>query len=187
MVPYHVQIYVRNGDIFRAFFYERNHEFELKMELPTSTLIDGGLWPSINEAADAARAMLMDLAKLPEVVRDRRILHLYIRHPRDSQSYGNDWFGDFRVRSITTYETVAQYCKTALQNGDRVRIHRRKFESFPATVCCECAVKSVEAIEGTNGFKVEFQDWTNLCVKFDKRLQQGYYFASPSSYEQTDS
>jgi hypothetical protein len=36
---------------------------------------------------------------------------------------------------------------------------------------------------GTNGFRVEFSEWTALSVTYNKRLQQGYYFADPSDYE----
>jgi len=65
-----------------------------------------------------------------------------------------------------------------------VRVHRRKFGKIPATICCECSVKSVGTIEGTNGFRVEFQDWRSLTIEREKRLQQGYYFDSPSNYEE---
>jgi hypothetical protein len=111
------------------------------------------------------------------------MLHLYLRHRRDKQAYGNEWIGDFRLASITTYAVVAQHCETAMESGSRIRIHRRKFENIPATVCCECSIKTVAPIPGSNGFRVEFTDWTVLKVSYDKRLQQGYYFADPSSYE----
>ena len=48
------------------------------------------------------------------------MLHLYIRHRRDTQSYGNQWFGDFRLLSLTTYEVVAEYCKNAQEQGQRI-------------------------------------------------------------------
>jgi hypothetical protein len=70
-----------------------------------------------------------------------------------------------------------------MESGTRIRVHRRRFENNPATVCCECSVKAVAAIPGTNGFKVEFCDWTTLSVVYEKRLQQGYYYADPSTYE----
>jgi hypothetical protein len=111
------------------------------------------------------------------------MLHLYLRHPRDSQSYGNVWFGDFRLRSITTYGVVAEHCRAIMERGERLRIHRRTFEKIPATICCECSVKSVMPIEGKNGFRVEFKDWIDLYIDRYKRLQQGYYFDSPSNYE----
>src|SRR6266849_1027865 len=128
LIPYHVQLYVRNGDIFQAFYYKRGQEFDLKIELPESTLIDAGTWPSLETAAAAAEAMLPELAKRPEVIRNRIMLHLYIRHRRDAQSYGNEWIGDFRLVSITTYESVAECCRSALQQGHRIRVHRRKFQ-----------------------------------------------------------
>jgi hypothetical protein len=112
-----------------------------------------------------------------------KLLHLYLRHRRDKEAYGNEWIGDFRVASITTYQVVAQNCQAAMESGDRIRIHRRKFENIPATVCCECSIKAVSPMLGTNGFKVEFSDWTSLSVAYDKRLQQGYYYADPSDYE----
>jgi hypothetical protein len=111
------------------------------------------------------------------------MLHLYLRHRRDKQAYGNEWVGDFRMASITTYEVVSEYCQAAMESGDRIRIHRRKFENIPATVCCECSIKAVTPIPGTNGFKVEFSDWTRLSITYDKSLQRGYYFADPSDYE----
>lgn len=186
-VPFHVQIHFRNGDIFRAFYYRNGPEFDLKMELsdlPVSTVVDGGTWPSLESAAAAAEAMLPDLAMRPEVIRNRPMLHLYVRHRRDTQSYRNQWVGDFRLVSITTYGAVAECCENALAAGQRIRVHRRKFERIPATICCECSVKSVAPIEGTNGFAVEFQDWTSLSIEREKRLQKGYYFESPSSYDE---
>jgi hypothetical protein len=110
------------------------------------------------------------------------MLHLYIRR-RDSQSYGNKRLGDFKLKSITTYDTVADDCRAAMERGDRLRVHRRKFENSPATICCECAVKAVEPLVGANGFRVEFHDWTTLSIVVEKRLQQGYYFAMPADYE----
>ena len=112
-----------------------------------------------------------------------KMLHLYLRHRRDKQAYGNEWIGDFRLASITTYEVVANLCKAIMESGNRVRIHRRKFERIPATVCRECSIKAVTSMPGTNGFKVEFSEWTSLSIAYDKRLQQGYYFADPSDYE----
>jgi hypothetical protein len=109
------------------------------------------------------------------------MLHLFIRARRDSQSYGNEWIGDFRVKSIKTYETVADYCRGAMDSGAKVRIHRRRFERIPATICCECTVKSV--MREPDGFRVEFENWRSLSIETDRRLQQGYYFADPSDYE----
>lgn len=31
---------------------------------------------------------------------------------------------------------------------------------------------------------VEFEDWRSMSIEHDRRLQQGYYFADPSDYEQ---
>jgi hypothetical protein len=113
------------------------------------------------------------------------MLHLFLRSRRDSQSYDNDWIDDFRVRSIKTYDLVAQYCRAAMESHKPVRIHRRRYERIPAAVCSECDIKSITAEKG--GFKVEFENWRSLNIEVDRRLQQGYYFADPSSYEKPDS
>jgi hypothetical protein len=112
------------------------------------------------------------------------MLHLYLRHRRDSQAYGNKWAGDSKLESITTYEAVAEYCRLAMQLGEPVRIHRRKFQRIPATICCECRVRSVKPIKDSNGFTVEFHEWKPLFVERELRLQKGWYFADPSEYEQ---
>jgi hypothetical protein len=110
------------------------------------------------------------------------MLHLFLRARRDSQSYDNQWIDDFRVRSITTYEAVAEYCRNAMESQSPVRIHRRRYDRIPAMICCECMVKSVTAEQ--RGFRVEFENWRSLSIEHDRRLQQGYYFADPSDYEE---
>ncbi len=159
-------------------FYSRGAKFEAKMEIEDGSIIELGIWESIDEAAGA----VIDASRKLQPV-NPSMLHLYVRHRRDTQSYGNVWVDDFRLRSITTYETVAEYCKNALECGHRVRVHRRRFAKIPATICSECSVSSVARIEGTNGFKAEFKDWVSLTIEREKRLQQGYYFDSPANYE----
>jgi hypothetical protein len=112
------------------------------------------------------------------------MLHLFLRARRDSQSYDNQWIDDFRVRSIKTYAAVAGYCRDAMESHSLVRIHRRRYERIPATICCEGTVKSVTAEQV--GFRVEFENWRSLNIEKDRRLQQGYYFADPLSYEKPD-
>ena len=68
-----------------------------------------------------------------------------------------------------------------MQSRSPIRIHRRRFEKFPAMVCGECTVKSVTPDK--NGFRVEFENWRSLSIRHDRRLQQGYYFADPKGYE----
>jgi hypothetical protein len=111
----------------------------------------------------------------------RKVFHLFLRFRRDSQSYDNDWADDFRLRSIKTYDKVADYCREAMHNGTRIRIHRRKFERYAAMICGECSVESVAA--ENNGFRVTFGNWHSLSIPYDKRMQQGYYFADPADYE----
>ena len=186
MIPYHVQSYPSEHDSANASFYKEPNGFSFKLVVDDEVLLEAGPWPTIGEADRAVRDLLPGLTKRPEVASNRNMLHLYIRHRRDAQSFDNDWSDDFRVRSIKTYEAVAQHCKSAQERGERIRVHRRKFERIPAAICCECSVKSVEPIEGSNGFKVEFQDWKSLSVEREKRLQQGYYVATPSNYEEAD-
>jgi len=112
------------------------------------------------------------------------MLHLFLRARRDSQSYDNEWIDDFRVRSIKTYDAVAEYCRAAMESHTPVRIHRRRYERIPAAICCECTVKSVTAEQA--GFRVEFENWRSLSIQRDLRLQRGYYFADPSDYESSD-
>jgi hypothetical protein len=69
-----------------------------------------------------------------------------------------------------------------MEDNTPVRIHRRRYERIPATVCCECTVKSVTPEQA--GFRVEFDNWRSLSIEWDRRLQQGYYFADPTSYEE---
>jgi hypothetical protein len=191
MIPYHVQPCCYRGGIGTLFFCARGKEFKLVVEESDGTAHDGGLCrtyltpTNLGECCSTSwRESPPRSTSGPRIVRRRRcMLHLYVRHRRDKQAYGNEWIGDFRLASITTYEVVANYCKAAMESGGQIRIHRRKFENIPATVCCECSIKVVTPIPGTNGFKVEFSDWTSLSVAYDKRLQQGYYFADPSYYE----
>lgn len=109
------------------------------------------------------------------------MLHLYIRASRDSKAYENEWVGDFKVNSIATYAEVAEHCRRAQESGQPIRIHRRKYERVPATICCECYVKSI--IPEGNGFRVYFESWRPLYIERDKVLQKGYYFADPQEYE----
>lgn len=158
------------------------HEYAASLKDEAGVVHDCGSWPSLREAGEHLRLMAEEIAG-EESVRRGRMLHLYLRHRRDKQAYGNEWIGDFRLASITTYEAVANLCRAAMEAGGRVRVHRRKFEHIPATVCCECSVKAVTPIPPTNGFKVEFSEWISLSVAYDKRLQKGYYFADPADYE----
>lgn len=108
-----------------------------------------------------------------------RMLHLYLRHPRAPQTYENDWASDVTLRSITTYKAVADRCLAAMQRGEKVRVHRRKFGSDPAVICCECSVKSVERFDDDGKFRVEFHDWSLLHIVFKKFLMRGYYLLDP--------
>jgi hypothetical protein len=112
------------------------------------------------------------------------MLHLFLRARRDAQSYDNDWIGDYSIRSIKTYEQVAEYCRRAMDAGTPIRIHRRRFEQLPATVCAECHIKSV--VPEGNGLRVQFERCRSLSFVHGRRLQQGYYFAHPSEYEVDD-
>jgi hypothetical protein len=111
------------------------------------------------------------------------MLHLFLKSRRDSQSYDNDWIDDFRVRSIKTYDAVASHCRSAMESGSVIRIHRRRYERLPAMICCECNVKSVVAEQ--NGFRIEFKNWRSLSLLQDRRHPRGYYFAKPSEYEES--
>jgi hypothetical protein len=185
-VPYHTEIRVVRGTITRFAFFKNENGFTFEVELPGDISIESG--KSYLTISDANTAADERVGGLPQHLfsRHSRMLHLYLRHRRDTQAYGNKWVGDFKVESITTYDVVAECCRVALEHGDRIRIHRRKFEQSPATICCECSVKSVEPIPGTNGFKVEFHDWATLSMEVPKSLRKGYYFAVPADYEPTD-
>jgi hypothetical protein len=60
-VPYHVQIYPKNGAIFRGFFYKYGREFALLLEDDDGKKHDGGKWSSISEADEWARLMAADI------------------------------------------------------------------------------------------------------------------------------
>ena len=109
------------------------------------------------------------------------MLHLFLRSRRESQSYDNDSIDDFRIQSIKTYQEVADYCRSAMESGSPVRVHRRRYERLPATICCECYIKAVTAEQA--GFRMDFEKQRSLSIVNDRRLQRGCYFADASDYE----
>jgi hypothetical protein len=62
-----------------------------------------------------------------------------------------------------------------------VRVHRRKFETFAASICCECYVKAVTP--EADGYRVEFEHWRPLTIPFNKHMERSYYFADPADYD----
>ena len=65
MVPYHVQPYSTERDIFRIFFYRVGQEFAAVVEATDGALLDAGSWPTIGEADEFARMVADDASRAP--------------------------------------------------------------------------------------------------------------------------
>jgi hypothetical protein len=106
------------------------------------------------------------------------MLHIFLRHRHDSNTWDNGWIDDYTVEYISTYKLVADYCAVAMQNREPVRIHRKQYRQFPGMITSECYVKAITR-RSEDQYRVEFGDSRTLNISTNSAPGRGYYHADP--------
>ena len=133
---HHVQVKSVNGVPSWELYLQYRDYWELRFERDGETTVSKHA--TVLEAANRAKE-LRERPSHPEMVKNRPMLHLYLRHPRATRTCENVWQGDFRLLSIKTYEFVAQCYKAARKGGHRIRVYRRNSRGFPPLYAAKSA------------------------------------------------
>jgi len=73
-------------------------------------------------------------------------LYLVVHHQQDPQQpWANGWLDNERLGSITTTTHIGHLCLDALEQGERVFVHRCGWGDVHPVICCSAVViRSVE-------------------------------------------
>jgi hypothetical protein len=73
-------------------------------------------------------------------------LYLVVRHPQNpEQTWANSWLDNERLESITTPTRIGHLCLDALEQSQRVFIHRCGWGDAHPVICCSAVV--VQSVE----------------------------------------
>jgi hypothetical protein len=75
-------------------------------------------------------------------------LHVVIHHQRDpNRLWSNSWLSDDLIETITTTVEIGEWCREAMETGDRVLVHRCGYGDFDPCVCCSARVVNVDDVD----------------------------------------
>ena len=107
-------------------------------------------------------------------------LYLVVR-PRQNpdQTFKNVWLNDDRLDSIETTLELGETCRISMKNGDRIYMHRCRFDNFPPCITCSALV--VESLQiGQSLYLVRFAEHKLIgeAPKVSPPQGTNYYFAT---------
>jgi len=89
--------------------------------------------------------------------------HIVLRHKNAPQVAQNKWLDENRPAWIATTPDIAARCSELQLENQPVRIHRMEWAGHGPTVCCECSIFEVRAID-EHTYHVEFGAWRVLEI-----------------------
>jgi hypothetical protein len=75
-------------------------------------------------------------------------LYVVVHHQQDPiQNWANGWLDNERLESITTTAEISQMCHDAMENGERVFVHRCGWGDARPVICCSANVMQSSSID----------------------------------------